>query len=126
MNLKIVTLLREACAAMPARGIEVIRGGPWYVWDSEKIVGADPIGAAILMAGKLPPGLTTNPESLVRPGLVQAACELLNVDPMWLYRFWMGYDRRFQIMVISKDQESRDEVSEFGIFFAKEIFREDR
>ncbi len=129
MNVKIVTMLREACAAMPARGIKIACGGAWYEWDAEKMIAADPIGAAIVVAGKLPAGIDPKkPETLVRPGLIEAACDLLGVDPMWLYRFWMGYDRNYQVMIITADKgkdikESQDEVSAFGIAFRREVFR---
>lgn len=126
MNTKITTMLREACAAMPARGITIVHGGAWYEWDSEKIIGADPIGAAILHNGKLPEGLDPkNPETMVRPGLMQAACELLGVDAGWLWRFWMGYDRGYQVMIVTEEKgkerkETPDEVSAFGIAFLRE------
>lgn len=124
MNVKIVTLLRESCEFVRAKGIRIIRGGAWFEWSTTTILGADPIGAALIAQGKLPAGLDPLlPETMVRPGLVQASCELLAVDPMWLYRFWMGYDRNFQIMAISeKGQESKDEVSEFGIAMSRELF----
>jgi hypothetical protein len=129
MNVKVTTLLREACAAMPARGIQVVCGGAWYVWDSEKILGADPIGAAILVADKLPAGLDPkDPSTHVRPGLMEAACKLLDVDAGWLWRFWMGYDRNYQVMIVTEEKgkerkESLDEVSAFGMALRREILR---
>ncbi len=129
MNVKITTMLREACTAMPARGIQIICGGAWFIWDSEKILGADPIGAAILAADKLPAGLDPkDPATHVRPGLVEAACKLLDVDPGWLWRFWMGYDRNYQVMIVTEEKgkdrkESLDEVSAFGMAFRREVFQ---
>lgn len=129
MSLKIATMLREACQAMPARGIRLIRGGAWYEWNGEpKIVAADAIGALILFHDKLPKTLDPlDLESMVRPGLSEVAQELLGVDRFWLYRFWMGYDRNYQILAITdKNVETRDDVSEFGITFARELFKKDR
>ena len=130
MNTKITTTLREACKEMGVRGIKLLHDGAWYEWDSEKIIGADPIGAAILVAGKLPPGLDPkNAETMVRPGLMEAACELLGVDAGWLWRFWMGYDRGYQVMIVTEEKgkerkESLDEVSAFGISFHREVSRQ--
>lgn len=126
MNLKIMTLLRESCDEMRARGIAIVHGGAWYIWESNRITGADPIGAAILAQGKLPEGLDPNkPETLVRPGLMQVACELLGVDAGWLWRFWMGFDRNYQVTIVTGEGQARketaDEVSAFGIAFRREV-----
>lgn len=126
MNLKIMTLLRESCDEMAARGIAIVHGGAWYIWESDRITGADPIGATILAQGKLPEGLDPNkPETLVRPGLMQVACELLGVDAGWLWRFWMGYDRNYQVTIVTGEGQARketaDEVSAFGIAFRREV-----
>lgn len=118
-------MIREACAEMPVRGIRLIYGGAWFEWSSDRIIATDPIGAVLIAREALPTGLDPKrPETLVRPGLVEAACKTLDVDAFWLYRFWMGFDRGFLIRVINdKDQESRDDVSEWGIALAKELFR---
>ncbi len=122
-------MLREACKEMEVRGIKILHDGAWYDWDSEKIIGADPIGAAILVADKLPPGLDPKkPETMVRPGLMQAACELLNVDAGWLWRFWMGFDRGYQVTIVTEEKgkerkESPDEVSAFGLALHREVLR---
>lgn len=108
-------------------GLTLLSGGPWYEWDSHKIIGTDPIGAVILKCRALPDGLDPQrPETMVNPGLVQAARLLLGVDHFWLYRFWMGYDRGFQIMIYPDDDKkppTKDDVSEFGITLHRELFR---
>lgn len=122
MNVRIVTLLRDSCREVSSRGIRIIRGA-WAEWDTEKIIAADPICAVLIVQGRLPPGLNPmDPATMVRPGLWTPACELLGVDTFWLYRFWMGYDRGFQILSVNeKGEENKDDVSEFGINFAKEV-----
>jgi hypothetical protein len=125
MSLKIATILREACVAMPARGIKLIRGGAWYEWDSEpKIIAADATGALILYHDKLPTDhKPPNLDGMAHSKLGEVVQEILGVDRFWLYRFWMGYDRGYQILAVNdKDEESKDDVSEFGISFARELF----
>lgn len=128
MNVKTTVAIREACVyARDELGLRLIMGGAWFEWDSEKIIATDPIGAAILKAGALPLGLDPKmPETMVRPGLIEAARTVLGVDHFWLYRFWMGYDRNFQILVYPDDEKkapTKDDVSEFGIALGRELFR---
>jgi hypothetical protein len=66
------------------------------------VVAADPIAAVIIdndairtacancrQRGAMPEAIDPlRPETLVNPGLIKAACELLDVDHAWLYRFW--------------------------------------
>jgi len=96
-------------------------------WRGTEIVTVDPIAAVIIAQDKLPPGIDPlNPETLVRPGLLRVACELLDVDHAWLYRFWMGYDRAYQILFFDEEKKTstKDEVSAFGIAMRKELFEE--
>lgn len=98
-------------------------------WVGHTIVAADPIAAVIIDSGRIPDTLDpSNPETMVRPGLIAIACELLDVDPAWLYRFWMGYDRGYQILFYSDDERTdggrkttKDDVSAFGIAMRKEL-----
>jgi hypothetical protein len=127
VNTKITGLIREGCAFVRTEmGIQLIRGGPWFEWDTTKIIASDPIGAVILHQKALPEGLDpSRPETLVNPGLIQAACRLLDVDHAWLYRFWMGYDRQYQILFTDEEKKTstKDDVSEFGINLGRELFR---
>lgn len=129
MNIKTAALIREACAyARDTLRLRLLSGGAWFEWDSEKIIGTDPIGAVILKCRALPSGLDPkNVETMVRPGLIAAARTLLGVDHFWLYRFWMGYDRAFQILIYPDDDKksppAKDDISEFGIALHRELFR---
>jgi len=123
VNIKTTTTIREACSYVRDElGIKII-GGAWFEWNGDKIVATDPIGAVILKAGKVPKEIDPkHPETLSQPGLIKVAKDELGVDHFWLYRFWMGYDRFFQIKAITdKDQEIKDDVSEFGISLAREF-----
>lgn len=127
MSLKIAKVLRESCNSVRSSGIPILRGGPWFDWNGSGYDGVDPVFAALLAKQKLPAGWNPSAlDTMVRPGIVPAACELLDVDPMWLYRFFMGYDRNYQIMItVGEGAEKRtfkDEVAEFGMQFAKELF----
>lgn len=124
MNNKITALIQESIAIVQAQGIRIVKG-PWFDFTGEngKIIGCDPIGAVILAKEAMPAGI--NPfdcATLVRPGFIKVACELLNVDPSWLQRFWMGFDRGHQVTLIDdKDKEHRDDISAYGIQLAKQL-----
>ena len=61
-------------------------------------------------------------EDPTNPGYLKRVCEILEVDFHWLKRFWLGFDRGYQVMLIGdKDKESKDEVASFGIQLAKEL-----
>lgn len=58
-------------------------------------------------------------------GWLKELCNVLDVDSFWLWRFWMGWDRNFQILVENTAKGghttfSRDEVARLGIKLAKE------
>lgn len=116
MNVKIATQLREATAWASAHGIQIIRGA-WGEWREGCVVACDPVLALLLQTGVV----TSQPKDLSQPGFVRLACEILHVDGPWLYRFWMGYDRAFQVMIITKDTESLDDISAFGIQLWREV-----
>lgn len=124
MNVKTSTMIREACAEITRRGVKIHKGA-WFEWNGTEIVGTDPIGAVLLVHNAMPEGLDPlTPATLVRPGLLKAACKVLDVDGFWLYRFFMGFDRNFLIKrVDDNDVETKDEVSEWGIALARELFR---
>jgi hypothetical protein len=128
MNAKIVELIRKSCANCEQRGIAIVCGGPWMEWKGTDLLSVDPIAAVIVDQGRLPEGHDpTKPETLVNPGLIRVACELLDVDHAWLYRFWMGYDRNYQILFYSDEERknaTKDDVSAFGIAMRKELFKE--
>lgn len=124
MNNKITTLIQESVAAVRDKGINIVRG-PWFDFTGEggSVIACDPIGAVILAKDAMPVGINPNDSAtLVRPGLVKVACELLDVDPSWLQRFWMGFDRGHQVTLIDdKDKEHRDDISAYGIQLSKQL-----
>lgn len=114
MNTKVSDRIREACNAARARGIKLHRG-PWFTFTGTEVTGACAIGAVILAEDR------HVVEDASKPGYVRAACEILKVDAGFLYRFWMGFDRGHQVTIVSGDEESKDEVSAFGMQIAREF-----
>lgn len=123
MNNKIDAEIRKGIAWAQENNIRIVWGGPWFIFNAEgNATSADAIGTILLMHGKVPAGMGLDTEDLVRPGFIKAACEILGVDPGWLHRFFMGYDRGYQVMLIGeKDKEIKDEVSWYGITLQKEL-----
>lgn len=64
-----------------------------------------------------------------KSGWLKELCQELDVDFGWLHRFWMGFDRNYQVMVSEHDKKGniiawhKDSVSELGIRFAKEYHK---
>lgn len=124
MNVKTTTQLREACALVKSQGIKIVRG-PWFVYEGDKIVACCATGAVLIANNKV----SVKPTDLSSPGFMKMACEILGIDGRWLYRFFMGFDRGYQVTLILEDKESKkktevkDDVSEFGIQLWKECSR---
>lgn len=116
---KVEDTIRDACAKAKAAGIHIERG-PWATWEGEtKVVAVCAIGAVLWANGELPhPG-----PSLEIKGLVKAACVALGVEPAWLRRFWMGFDRGHHGRIIDKDGKDigEDEVCRLGLDLAAEL-----
>lgn len=117
--------LREAILWAREKGISVVRG-PWFDWTGpgQSIVACDPVGALLLKSG-LVVGPSQTPE---KPGYTTLASKLLGVDFFWLRRFWLGWDRGYQVtlFVVSDcfsgaEREKKDDVSAFGIQLWKEF-----
>jgi hypothetical protein len=121
MNNKTSEAIRTACERAKEKGLR-IHQGPWFEWSGGKVVGCCAIGAVLLEAGKINPEGEPDLETSVNPGYVKAACQTLGVNASWLYRFWMGFDRGYQIMLIDdKEKESKDDISAFGIQLRREF-----
>jgi hypothetical protein len=119
----------SACEEMIKRGLTICHGGAYFEVKNGKFISCDPIVAALIVNNKMPELDFNDLELMSKPGIVAAACEFLEVDAFWLYRFWMGYDRGYQIL-ISRDLGSgdkkktvtkKDDVSEFGIQLHKAL-----
>lgn len=128
MNNKIDSEIRKAIAWAAEKNLPLLRGGAWFIFDAEgQATACDAMGAVLLMHDKVPAGIGKDPANLVRPGFSQMAIDILGVDSGWLHRFFMGYDRGYQVMLISekdgKTKESKDEVSFYGQSLAKEFFK---
>lgn len=118
MNAKTASTIRESCAAVQAMGIRVSPGA-WFEWEGGKIVACCPVGAVLIAKEKLPPGADG---MSCEPGYVRAACEALGEDFTWLRRFWLGFDRGYQVMIIHDERtETKDDVSSFGIQLSREL-----
>ena len=113
-------VIRNACLQAKAKGIKLFSGGHWFDLTGKgesKIYSCCAIGAVLLTDNEF-----SMPEDLSRPGFVRKACEMLEVDPSWLVRFWMGFDRGHQVLLVNdKDKEIKDDVSAFGIQLAREL-----
>lgn len=108
MSAKAGALIRIACLVARSKGIRLVQG-PWFEFEDEQVVACCAIGAVLLERG------VTRAPDLSRPGYAQLACETLDVDPFWLYRFWMGYGQNFQIMLVHEKSETKEEISALGI-----------
>lgn len=122
MSVKIDAEIRAACTEAKAKGVKIAKAF-WFELDANsQVIGCDPIGAVLLRHNKVSFSNPLNVESLSKPGFIKEACLLLDVDPGWLYRFWMGYDRNYQIWFTTDDKkEIKDDVSSYGISMAKEL-----
>lgn len=118
MNSEIDKKLRDAIFWADYNNIK-IKKGIWFRLDSSyKVTESDIIGALLLSNG-----LDLSNINFSKPGFLAKAQELLEVDYFWLYRFFMGFDSGYQILIKEKDKEIKDEVSFYGICLAKELFK---
>lgn len=109
-------LIRNACLAAKAKGIKLHRGA-WF-----NMVGGSPYACCAIGALLLSDENFKFAEDPTNPGYVKKACQILECDPHWLQRFWMGFDRGHQVMLVNdKDKETKDEVAMFGLQLAKEL-----
>lgn len=115
-----VDVIRNACLAVKAKGIKLKTGGHWFDLtgkEDSKVISCCAIGAVLLSDPEF-----SFAEDSSHPGYVKKACEILEADPSWLVRFWMGFDRGHQVILVNdKDKEIKDDVSAFGIQLAKEL-----
>lgn len=115
------TILRSAIQAAKRKGIRIGRG-PAFTWSkagrSRPPEVVDATGAVLIEMGWLQLG----------PGWLKAFCAYLGVDGFWLWRFWMGWDRGYQVQ--SWDEGNKlwvdDEVSHFAKRLAREMVDENR
>lgn len=111
-----VEFIRTACLKAKSKGIRLNRG-PWFEIKDNNIKACCAIGAVLLSDEKF-----SLAQDSSNPGYVKKACQMLEVDPGWLVRFWMGFDRGHQVILVNdKDKEIKDDVSAFGIQLAKEL-----
>lgn len=116
-------LIAQAIERTRAEGI-LIRRGAHFDW-TIPVVGGIPIrsvtptscnatGAVLWAAGR-----ATEPHQL------KILCDLLDVDTWWLYRFWVGFDRNHQILIMDEDNKitGQDEISKMGIRIGKKYVR---
>lgn len=97
--------------------INIVRGHLFSFASNNDVIACDATGAILL----------ENKSTLLHfePGWMKELCKFLDVDSFWLWRFWMGWDRNFQVLVENTSKGghttfSRDEVARLGIKLAKE------
>ena len=122
-------ILRQAIQAARERGIVITRGAT-FDWTqpgpqgipvrAEVASSCDATGAVVLFMGW--PGLS--------PGWLQAVCEFMDVDAFWFWRFWLGWNRNYQVQVWVDDAKLPgkgrwidDEVCHFARRLARELLR---
>lgn len=123
MNTKIDSAIRQAVAKCRAMGVK-LKAGPWCELEGNRVISCDPIFAVLLTEGLV--GFEKMEEmDLSHPGFIKKSCIRLNVDPGWLHRFWLGWDRNHHVTIVSKEKdkesESKDEVSGWAIQLRKEF-----
>lgn len=127
MNAKIDKEIRESVAWLKENNIELIKGGPWFIFQNNKVIGADLIGAVLLKNNLVPEGIGSNLEKLSNPGFTRTACEFLDINFSWLHRFWMGSDRNYQVMIVGdpekKIKDRKDDISAYAISLTREFFK---
>lgn len=108
------SLIREALLDAVQTGYPKLCSGSWLIRSKGAITHADPICLTLLAHNKLP---SQDPSS---PGIIEAACALLDVDHHWIYRFAIGFDVGNQILIEYTDKTSKqtkyatDQVCLFG------------
>jgi hypothetical protein len=132
MNQALASQIREACYWAKANGHRLLSGGAWFDFTLTPW-GCDALGALLLQARAR--GQYRSLGDLVSPanptcrGLSTLVRSMLDVDNFWLRRFWLGWDRGYQVKIIRLDDrvdghkeiESKDDVSAFGIALWKEM-----
>ncbi len=90
--------------------------GIWFEFnESRQVIRCGPLGALLLQHN------CNLDVDLARPGFCDKVCEILEVDMFWLRRFWLGFDRNYQVLIETEKKETKDEVSAFGIELRKEL-----
>lgn len=118
MSLPASSIIRNSCNFVLDKGI-VLHQGAWFDSENGKVSSCCAIGAVLLANGI---AVSETPQF---PGYVRAACKILGVNSQWLYRFWMGFDRGYQIRILSEDgkTETFDDISGLGIQIRKEFLK---
>jgi len=115
-----IEVIRNACLQAKSNGIKLFTGGHWFDLTGKgesKLISCCAIGAVLLTDKNF---VFATDHS--KPGYTEKACQMLEVEDNWLVRFWMGFDRGHQVLLINdKDKEIKDDVSAFGIQLAKEL-----
>lgn len=111
-------IIRRAVEAARAKGIWVT---PGPVFDTSTLtseglpVRCDVTGAVLLLMGW----------NSLASGWLKAFCTFLDVDVFWLWRFWMGMDRDYQVQAWNEPDKEwvDDEVSGWARKLGRELFK---
>lgn len=128
MKTKITKEIDESIAFVKNLGLNITQGGAWCEYQDTKLVAVDPLIAVLIKNDKF--DKEYNPRNT---GFIKLISEVLDVDHFWIYRFHMGYDRQYQILVGTDDGKgciasegkryvyTKDDVSEYGIALGKKL-----
>lgn len=107
-------------ALQRARGLGIrVAPGPMVHWSKDRQpIACDATGALALEIGVAVDGRLTS-------GWLASLCGYLDVDTFWLWRFWMGLDRDFQVQVwVQTSTESGEWVDDKISGWARRLARE--
>lgn len=112
--------IMDACYFCISKGIKIKGGGSYLEISNGNIISVDPLIACLIYKNKINEDYS-NIESLVRPGFIKLICQILGVDAFWIRKFWLGFDRQYQILILDENEKEigQDDVSKFGIHVFK-------
>jgi hypothetical protein len=113
------TELENACEWSVKNNIKITRGALFDRSAGKEVIACDAIGAFLFYR---------NADKIhMEKGWLKNVCDLLNVDTFWLWNFWMGFDRSFQVMIEKSNGHSTyfepDKTAKFGIKLAKQFVK---
>lgn len=109
--------LRRSIELITNPTIKIVRGPLFIFGPNDEIQGCDAVGAVLLAE--------QSQKLHFEPGWLKETAQLLDVDTFWLWRFWMGWTRNYQVLVEHTGKGghttfSEDEVAKLGIRLAKD------
>lgn len=107
--------IKESCCNVLKSGV-TIEPGPWFRRTGKSVTSCCPMGAVLM-------DRCIDFEHLTIDQYVSTVCSILDVDQWWCHRFWMGFDRgyqiHFEVAVNNAIKLIKDDVSGFGLRFRR-------